>query len=267
MCAMNALSSRKRSTWSAGLALVCLSVFARAADTWKAQEISELQPLQAGITLPVAVGRTLRAGKVKPGTVFVLKTTQRVPVSEDAYLNRGAAVRGEVVTSDAGDRTAGHPATLAIRFTQLSYKGMTVPLVTKAVAMANLMYVDGTFLPLSGGPDRGNPSEASWTTAQVGGQEVVRSGWIGPVVGRGLVTVGRADYYGVYSLPAKLQGEGGAMVPRAMGVFSTTAKGLYGYDEGTELESSGGLITITNPKGQAVIRAGDHLLLEVVAGR
>ena len=95
----------------------------------------------------------------------------------------------------------------------------------------------------------------------------MRSGWVGPVVGSGTRTVGSADYYGVYSLPAKLQGEDGAIVARAMGVFSTTARGLYGYDEGTELESSGGLITITNAKGRAVIRAGDDLLLEVVAGR
>jgi hypothetical protein len=267
MGAMCAFSSRKRSTWRAGLALGCLSIFASAADTRKTREISELRPLQAGVTLPVAVGRTLRAGKVKPGTVFLLKTTQRVPVSEDAYLNRGAAVRGEVVTSDAGDRTAAHPATLAIRFTQLSYRGMKVRLVTRAVAMANLMDVDGTFLPLMGGADRGNSSEASWTTAQVGGEEVVRSGWIGPVVGSGLRTVGRADYYGVYSLPEKLGGADGVAVPLALGVFSTTAKGLYGYDEGTQLESSEGLITITNARGQAVIRAGDHLLLEVVGGR
>jgi hypothetical protein len=254
----------------AGLALACLSTFGRAADTApKPQEVSQLRPLQAGVTLPVAVGRTLRAGKVKPGTVFLLKTTQRVPISEDAYLNRGAVLRGEVVTSDSGDRAAAHPATLSIRFTQLSYKGTTIPLMTKAVAMANLMDVDGTYLPIVGGPDRGNSSEASWTTAQVGGEQVVRSGWIGPVVGRGLVTVERADYYGVYSLPASLEGADadGATFPRAMGVFSTTAKGLYGYNEGTQLESSGGLITITNPKGQAVIRAGDHLLLEVVAGR
>jgi hypothetical protein len=79
--------------------------------------------------------------------------------------------------------------------------------------------------------------------------------------------VGSADYYGVYRLPAKLEGADSAMVPRAMGVFSTTAVGLYGYDEGAQLESSGGLITITNAKGNAVIRAGDDLLLEVVAGR
>ena len=93
MDASCALNDRKRTTWIVGLTLVCLSIFARAADTEKAREISELRPLQAGITLPVAVRRTLRAGKVKPGTVFVLKTTQRVPVSEDDYLNRGAAVR------------------------------------------------------------------------------------------------------------------------------------------------------------------------------
>jgi hypothetical protein len=251
-----------------GFVLVSLATLAKASDARsRSQAVLELRPLPAGITLPVAVGRTLRAGKVKPGTVFLLKTTQRVPVSEDAYLNRGAAVRGEVVTSEAGDRTAAHPATLAIRFTQLSYRGVTVPLVTRAVAMANLMAVDGTFLPLMGGADRGNSSEGSWTTAQVGGQEVVRSGWIGPVVGAGLQTVGSADYYGVYSLPVRLQGDDGAMVPRAIGVFSTTAKGLYGYDEGSELKSEGGVITITNPKGEAVIRAGDHLLLEVVAGR
>jgi hypothetical protein len=251
-----------------GLVLACLSMPGSATDSsLKPQEISELRPLQAGVTLPVAVGRTLRAGKVKPGTVVVVKTTQRVPVSEDAYLKRGAAVRGEVVASEAGDGTAAHPARLTIRFTQLSYRGMTVPLETKAVAMANLMDVDGTFLPLMGGPDRGNSSEASWTTAQVGGEQVVRSGWIGPVVGSGLKTVGRADYYGVYSLPTPLHGPDSMLVPRAMGVFSTTAKGLYGYDEGTQLESSGGLITITNPIGRALIRAGDHLLLEVVAGR
>jgi hypothetical protein len=250
--------------WCAGLLLVCVSL-ARAAE--QSKEVLELQPLQAGITLPVAVGHTLCAGKVKPGTVIVMKTTQRVPVSEYSYLKRGAAVRGEVMTSDAGDRTAARPAKLTIRFTQLSYRGMTVPLETKAVAMANLMYVDGTFLPLMGGPDRGNSSEASWTTAQVGGEQVVRSGWIGPVVGRGVITVGHADYYGVYSLPVQLGGADGVPVPLAMGVFSTTARGLYGYDTGTQLESSGGSITITNPMGRAVIRAGDHLLLEVVAGR
>jgi len=234
--------------------------------TLEDQGVMKLHALRPGVTLPVAMGRTLRAGKVKPGTVFLVKTTQRVFVSDEGYLSRGAKLRGEVVTSDAGDGTAAHPATLTIRFTQLSYRGMTVPLKTNAVAMANLMDVDGTFLPMMAA-DRGNSSEASWTTRQVGGDLVVRSGWVGPVVGVGLRTVGHADYYGVYSLPLTQEQGDGVMFPRSMGVFSTTAKGLYGYDEGTQMVSSGGLITITNPMGRAVIRAGDHLLLEVVDGR
>jgi hypothetical protein len=231
------------------------------------QAVSELRPLEAGITLPVQVGRTLRAGKVEPGTIFEVKTTQRVPVSTDAYLKHGARVRGEVVASDAGDGTAAHPSRLTIRFTQLSYQGRTVSLETRAVAMANLMDVNYTFLSMQGGGDRGNPSPASWTTTQVGGDEVVRSGWVGEVVGSATRTVGSADYFGVYSLPVKLQGADGVIVPRALGVFSTTATGLYGYDPGDRLESSGGLITITNPERQVVIRNGDNLLLEVVAGR
>jgi len=230
----------------------------------RSHAVSELQPLAAGITLPVQVGRTLRAGKVKPGTAFVVTTTQRVPISEDSYLNRGAKVRGEVATSDAGDGTALHPSVLAIRFTQLSYRGKTVPVETRAIAVASFMRVGDTHIPTTGGPDRGNASEASWNTKQVGGDEVNRSGWVGVVSDSTMQVVGSADYWGVYSLPVNLDG---AMVPRAMGVFSTTAKGLYGYDEGAQLESSGGLITITTPQKLAVIRNHDQLLLEVVGSR
>ena len=45
--------------------------------------VSELQALPRGVTLPVRLGRLLRAGKVRVGTPIVVKTTQRVPVSED----------------------------------------------------------------------------------------------------------------------------------------------------------------------------------------
>lgn len=253
-----------RAIFPVGIGLLFLSVPARAADAIPAsQAVTELQALPPGITLPVEIGRTLRAGKVKPGTVVQVKTTQRVFVSEYRYLKQGATIRGEVVESATGDGTAAHPSTLAIRFTQLSYRGQTVPVATRAVALANLMAVDDTFLPATGSTDRGNSNPASWTTRQVGGDLVARSGWIGDVVGSGLRTVGRADYYGVYSLPVTLPD--GAVVPRAMGVFSTTAQGLYGYETGAQLESSGGLITVTSPERRAVIRAGDSLLLEVIA--
>ena len=254
--------------WSAALLLASFSGLAEAPRTaQRSQAVTELQPLQAGVTLPVQIGRTLRAGEIKPGTVFEVTTTQRVPVSEAAYLNRGAKVRGEVVASEAGDGTAAHPSTLTIRFTQLSYGGKTVPVKTRAIAAANFTRVDDTFLPTTGGPDRGNMSEASWNTRQVGGDEVNRSGGVGVVSDTTMREVGYADYYGVYSMPDARDGTDGVTFPRAMGVFSTTAKGLYGYDRGSQMESSGGLITITRPKKRAVIRNRDQFLLEVVASR
>ena len=221
---------------------------------------AKLEPLPAGVTLPVRLGRTLRAGKTRVGLTFVVKTTQRVPLTNTTYLNRGTELEGKVVASVAGDGTAASPAVLSIEFTTLRYRKQTVAVGTRAIAIANFVQVGETFLPVQGGADRGNASEASWTTTQVGGDQVARSGWVGDVVGRGTRTVGRADYYGVYTLPA------GASPPRAMGVFSTTTTGLYGFESGTSLSSAGGVITLTRSGGKKLeMRDGDNLLLEVVA--
>jgi hypothetical protein len=247
--------------WALGVLLGTASLLA---DTLKGRAVSELQPIPAGVTLPVQLDRTLRSGKVKPGTVFTVTTTQRVPVSEETFLDRGAKLRGEVVTSTAGDGTAAHPAVLVIRFTQLSYRGQTVPIVTGAVAAASRLAVDDTFLPTNPSFDQFTSNPANWTTRQVGGQLVARAGWVGPVVAVGLRTVGSADYYGVYSLPLETDA---VRFPRAIGIFSTTAEGMYGYEHGATLESSGGAITITSPERRAVIRAGEGLLLEIVGRR
>lgn len=221
--------------------------------------VSTLEPLPAGVTLPVRLGRTLRAGKTRVGSTVVVKMTQRVPVTEGTYLDRGAELEGKVVASVAGDGTAGSTSVLSVEFTSLRYHKQTVPVMIRAIAIANFVQVGDTFLPVQGGSDRGNSSEASWTTTQVGGDQVVRSGWVGPVVGSGLRTVGSADYYGVYSLPA------GSSVPRAMGVFSTTASGLYGFESGASLSSSGGTITLSRTGKRLEMRDGDNLLLEVVS--
>ena len=253
-----------------GVGLSMALLLALAAGSSIAQQehaVSELQPVPQGVMLPVQMGRTLRSGKTKPGTVFVVETTQRVPVAAEAYLNRGAKVRGEVVVSAPGDGTFAHPSVLTVRFTELSYRGKTVPVVTRAVAIANLMAVGDTFLPATGATDRGNSNQANWTTRQVGGDEVYRSGWVGDVDDKTMKKVGFADFYGVYSLAVRIGGGRGELVPRAMGVFSTTAEGLYGYEHGATLESSGGSITITSPEKRVVVRNGDNMLLEVLAPR
>jgi hypothetical protein len=222
--------------------------------------VSELTELAAGLYLPVVVGKTLRSGRARVGSALVVKTTQRVFVSENGYLDRDVKVSGEVIGATAGDGTAAHPAFLSIRFSSVSYHSKTVPVVTRAVAVANLIAVGDTSLPMQAA-DRGNSNPASWTTRQVGGDLVCRSGWVGDVVDTATRTVGFADYYGVYSLPVTM---GGRQILRSMGVFSTSAKGLYGYEHGATLESGGGTITITSPEKQVVLRNGDDLLLEVV---
>jgi hypothetical protein len=247
------------------MCLAVLPILAAASEVpERVNAVSKLLRVPAGITLPVQIGQTLRAGKTKPGTVFTAATTQRVPVSGDSYIDRGAKIRGEVVASAAGDGTAAHPSVLTIKFTQLSYREQTIPVVTQAVAVASIMSVSDTYLQVGASADFGNPNPASWTTQQVGGDFVARSGWVGDVVGSGMRTVGHADFNGVYSLPVMVDG---MMLPRAMGVFSTTAKGLYGYEAGAVLESSGGLITVTSPEKHVVIRSGENLLLEVSSAK
>ena len=249
-----------------GVALfVLLLALGSASHAQKSTPVAELQPLQDGVTLPVRLHRYIRAGAVKPGTRIVATTTQRIPVNDYSYLHHGAKLLGKVVTSTAGDGTPAMPSTLSIRFTSLQYRGRTVPIATKAIAIANFVQVGETSYPATGSADRGNNSPASWTTIQVGGNVIDRSGWIGQVCDRSFRKVGTADYFGVYTLPLKPLNGAGPAFPHALGVFSTTASGLYGIEEGTTMHSAGGVITLTRPQGKLLLRDGDNLLLEVVS--
>jgi hypothetical protein len=78
-------------------------------------------------------------------------------------------------------------------------------------------------------------------------------------------TVGSANYYGVYTLPVKSATGDGTSFPRAVGVFSTTAAGLYGMDDRTRLVAEGDVITLTRPAKKLLLRNGDNILLEVRA--
>ena len=227
--------------------------------------ISTLRPLTPGVTLPVRLGRSLQAGKVKPGASFTAATTQRVPIGSHFYLHHGATLHGEVVASTEGDGSAAHPSILSIRFSSLQYKNQTVPISAKAIAIANFVQVDETSVPANGGSDRGNNSPASWTTYQVGGDILDRSGWIADLNDGSFHKVGSADYYGVYTLPQAPSNGDGPAFPHALGVFSATAAGLYGIEEGTTLHSSAGTITLTRPAHKLLLRDGDNILLEVIS--
>jgi hypothetical protein len=247
--------------WFRGLLAVVLPAAVGIYSAFGQQvEVGKLGPLQEGITLPVSLHEALRAGKSAPGAQVLATTTQRVPIDVHTYLRRGAEVVGEVTES-----TAGGNGVLGIRFTSLRYHGQTVPLRVSAIAIANFVEVGDTEAPAGAASDRGYSNPASWVTEQVGGDEVYRSGWVGPVCNVVTKEVGFADFHGVYSLPGAVPDA--PDFPVALGVFSTTASGVYGFGEGVSLHSEDGVIRITGPAKRVLVRRGDNLLLRVAGQR
>ncbi len=242
------------------LVLACLPLHAQ--QHQKLSPATTLTPIPPGLTLPIQISHALHAGSTKPGTPITATTTQRIPLANHLYLHHGARVLGTVIASNPADPRTAQPASLTLRFTTLRYKNQTVPITARILAIANFTQVDDTRLPANGATDRGNSNPASWTTQQIGQDEVYRSGWVGPVFNATSHRVGFADYSGVYADPPP-NATGNAAIPRAMGVFSTTAHGLYGFEDGAAIQSTLPDTTITSPHS-LVLRDGDHLLLEVL---
>jgi hypothetical protein len=218
-----------------------------------------IDSLPIGITLPVSIRTSLKGGSTRPGARILAVTTQRIPLEHGAYIPRGAKVLGDVVGSTA--------TTLSMRFITLTTGAQSTPLSATALAIANFTDVQNTYAPAAGGSDRGDADPASWTTTQIGGDQVYRSNWDGPVMSTSSHKVGFADYHGVYALPHAF-GPGSSDLPLAVGVFSTNARGLYGFDDSVRLISTEtGLTTLTGPPGKVLIRRGDNLLLQVEAPR
>ena len=224
--------------------------------------VEVLTSIPTGLTLPVYLLHGLKAGSAKAGAEVEGVTTEPVPLSKERYLPQGARVTGTVVASRSADKRAGVPALLVIEFDKLRYHGVTVPIRTRVLAVANAADVSETFASTNDGSDRGNASPANWTTRQIGGDQVVREGWEGPVENASMQRVGYADFRGVYAnVPTGAMGVDA--IPRAVGVFSTDAQGLYGFDKAATMQSSGGVVKFSSP-GSLVVRDGDALLLQII---
>ena len=223
----------------------------------KLVEARQLAPLAAGLTLPVRLPHPLHAGSTEAGTEVVCLTTQRVPVSQTEFLPAGVEVVGTVTASTA------QPAALSLRFTALRWHKQTVPATLNALALANFSNAEDTYDPVSGGGDRQNNTPANWTTLQIGGDVLTRFNWEGEVDNKVTQRVGFSDFYGVYADPVA-GSTGAAAIPHAVGIFSTTAHGLYGFNDAASLRSANGNVTVNSP-GKLELRSGDQLLLVVAA--
>lgn len=212
---------------------------------------ASLDSLPPGLTLPVSLDHTLHPGRTRPGTSVSLRTMQRIPLGKHRYLPIKTEVHATVTASTA------HPDSLTLTPNTLTYRGQTVPLPATILAAAGFVAVSATAIPTAGATDRANPNPANWTTSQLGGGEIMRSGWYGPLVNSVTQTVGSADPWGVYTLPASP----GAL-PLALGPFSSTARGLFGYPPSCQLRAVPAN-TIACQSDSLVLRRGDTLLLQL----
>jgi hypothetical protein len=215
---------------------------------------ASLVVLPTGSTLPVILQHKLSAEHVKVGGRVIARLSQRVPLPNGQYLPAKAELVGHVAAYDA--------RSLALKFTELTLTGQTEPIAVRLLAAAHWMDVGRTAEPLDGG-DRATSNPADWTTMQIGRDEVYRSGGSGTVYNQYSEPVGHADLYGVYTPPLP-----GGSAMRAMGPFSTTAKGVYDLP-GIAIAAVGGngqpiVLGLSNPKWR--IDSGTALLLEVVGG-
>ena len=195
--------------------LVLVAASSLTPQAFALRKTRDLAPPPPGATLPVLLRQTLSAHNLHPGQTITMQLLQTVPVTSQVDLPAGTKLDGHIVNVSAG--------ALSILFDQLRWKGRTLPVHVRLIAAAGFMDVYRAKLPL-GATDRSTTNPGDWTTGQIGGDEVYLSGGSGKVYDRYSQPVGFADFSGVYAGPS-LPGQ----LPRAMGPFSTTASGLYGF--------------------------------------
>lgn len=203
-----------------------------------------------GSTLPILIGKSWKAKDLRPGETITAKLIQRVAVAPNTYLPNETEIAGHVVTAN--------PTTISILFTGLRWKTEMVPIHVRLVAAASAFNEEQTKAPVGG--TRGTDSSADWTTRQIGGDEVYRSDSAGKVYDQAKKSVGFANLMGVYANPKTPGG-----LPRAIGPFSTNAKGLYGFPHLTLVSAgdNGTPIVLQATDSDGEVPSGSTLLLEV----
>ena len=188
--------------------------------------------LAPGTSIPVTFSHGIDAKRVHNGDVVSAKTTQPIQIVGRKLLPAGAEVVGHVVSADGFtyDKTPyveQKLGTLTIRFDTLRAKDVDIPLTVYVRALADPLSVQDAELP--------NVYDDSLRTRrQIGGDQVTPSQ--NEVLSQDGDTVGYLKRGGVYAHLIAANGnspEGcdGTDSEQAMGLFSASACGLYGFTD------------------------------------
>lgn len=223
------------------------------------------QQIPARTILPVMLNTTLDVRHDQTSKIVSATLKQNVALPDGGVLRKGAKVYGEVVGSTAA--TPGSPATLAIRFDQITTKTGKMGIVTELRALGSMNEVFQAKLPTNAIDDYGT-SPSDWVTNQIGGAGVFRGN--GEVMEYGEV-VGRATDYGAVTAKLIASPQRGCNSngehEQSLWVFSPSACGVYGYDDLVIVRGDKvppGTIELQSSR-DFIIRGGSGLLLRVIS--
>lgn len=216
----------------------------------------------SGTILPISLDTSLNAAKIHPGQLIRATVMQDIP---GTAIHRRAKVEGNVV--QAGTAENGQMK-VEIRFDTVKTHGQMMPIQTNLRALASFMEVEEAQDPEEMS-SRGLTPE-TWTTQQIGGDQVYRGG--GPVA-VGTTTVGQVTPWGALDVPRTQLGQpcrgaiGENKQPQAMWLFSSDACGVYGFNN-IRIQHAGrsdprGTIVLSSTNGKLKLGSGTGLLLRV----
>jgi hypothetical protein len=210
------------------------------------------QKIPPGTALPVRLTSDINAKKIQASQAIVAVIAQNVPLPAGAIIRAGSRVEGRVL--QAGMNADG-TSTLHMRFDVVRAAGRGLPISTSLRALAGPVEVQNAGLPIHS--PVAAETEATWTTVQVGGDDVYRGG--GHVV-HGEREVGEPVADGVMteliSIPVPGCEEGSSGRRLALWVFSSTACGAYGFGK-LSVEKPGD----KDPIGEIVLRGKKNIHL------
>ncbi len=217
-----------------------------AAVIWLAVAAAVAQEIPPGTALPVVLSTKINISGAQRGETIVANLAQSVPLPSKTVLRSGARVTGRVL--QAGTNRDGSDFA-RMEFDMVHDNGRDIPVRTSLRVLASPSDVHNAQLPIHG--PIGAENEETWTTTQIGGDDVYRGG--GHVV-HGEKTVGDPVAGGVMAeltaLPGTPCATGSQGRRLALWVFGSSACGVYGFPH-LYIAAHGD----SDPKGEIVLRS------------
>ncbi len=219
--------------------------------------------LLPGTTIPIVLTKKIDAAKTHPGDAITGKTTQAITLASGQKLPKGALLQGHVVEAsqfqfDPAHYAVQHDAELSIQFDNITSSGYQVPLHVYVRAMADPVTVSEAHMP------KASDMDPLGTTTQVGGDLVTLSQ--DEVLSAHGDIVGYKHDGGIYAHLIASRHDSfscnGSSNEQAMGIFSASACGIYGFAQESLAANANSVVTLVSNHYTPRIYANTAMLLE-----